>query len=87
MTMNNNSTNPISYKTIEEIRLRKAMLQKYLQKDDNLIRNQWHSLFSRPVALSADAKPSRRINSLMTTGAGVLDAFILGWKLYRKFKK
>ncbi len=85
--MNNDSTNPISYKTIEEIRLRKAMLQKDLQKDDNLIRNQWHSLFSRPVALSADAKLSRRINSLMTTGAGVLDAFILGWKLYRKFKK
>ncbi len=85
--MDNNSSNPISYKTIEEIRLRKAMLLKDIQKDDSHMRNQWHSLFSKPVALRSNVVPSKRINSLMSTGAGIFDAFILGWKLYRKFKK
>ncbi|MBM6993867.1 MAG: hypothetical protein I3J02_11510 [Prevotella sp.] len=85
--MDNDSLNPISYKTIEEIRFRKALLLKDIQKDDLRLRNQWHSLFSKPAALKSNATPSRRINSLVNTGAGVLDAFILGWKLYRKFKK
>lgn len=85
--MDNEIFTPISYKTIEEIKLRKAMLLKDIQKDDMRIKNLWNSLFSRPAALKSNASPSKRINSMMSTGAGVFDALILGWKLYRKFKK
>lgn len=85
--MTNDTSTPIAYKTIEEIQLRKAMVLKDIQKDDNKIHNQWASLFYKPDALRKSATPSKRINSLMNTGAGVFDAFILGWKLYRKFKK
>lgn len=85
--MDNEIFTPISYKTIEEIKLRKAMLLKDIQKDDMRIKNLWSSLFSRPAALKSNASPSKRINSMMSTGAGVFDALILGWKLYRKFKK
>lgn len=86
MNMLNNNT-PTSYKTIEEIEIRKAMLLADIQKDDAKLRTQWHSLFQRPAAFSKATTPSKRINSLISTSAGILDAFILGWKLYRKFKK
>lgn len=76
-----------TYNTLEEIRLRKAMLLTDIQKDSAKIDKQWHSLFVKPVALKSDATPSKRIGSLMNTGAGLFDAFLLGWKLYKKFKK
>lgn len=88
MNMLNNTTHPTSFKTIEEIEIRKAMLLADIQKDDSKLRTQWHSLFERPAAaFNKSATPSKRINSIMSTGAGLLDAFILGWKLYIKFKK
>lgn len=77
----------MSYTTIEEIQLRKAMLLAEIQKDSNKLGNEWKSLFQKPDALNRKATPSKRFNSLLSTGAGMLDAAILGWKLYRKFKK
>ena len=82
-----NPSSPASYNTIEEIQPRKSLLQKDMLKDDGKIRNQWHSLFSPPAALSKNASRAKRINSLLNTGAGLFDAFMLGWKLYRKFKR
>lgn len=76
-----------TYKTLAEIKLRKAMLLKDIQKDDNRIHNLWTSIFHKPVALKKSAKPSKRINSLMATGVGFFDAIMLAWKLYRKFKR
>lgn len=75
------------YRSLEEICLRKEMLLKDIQKDDQQIMQLWHGLFHKPVALRQNATPSKRIGSLMSTGAGILDGIILGWKLYRKFKK
>lgn len=78
---------PTSYTTIEEIQLRKTMLQTEIQKDSNKLSNEWRSLFKKPEALDRKASPTKRFNSLLSTGAGLFDAMILGWKLYRKFKK
>lgn len=75
------------YKSLEEIRLRKDTLLKEIRQDDKRIHQLWSSLFHKPEALSAKTPPARRINSLLNTGAGLLDGLILGWKLYRKFKK
>lgn len=77
----------MSYTTIEEIQLRKAMLLADIQKDSNKLGNEWKSLFQKPDALNRKATPSKRFSSLLNTGAGMLDAAILGWKLYRKFKR
>ncbi|MBP7856257.1 MAG: hypothetical protein KAZ98_00055 [Prevotella sp.] len=88
MDTQNNNPAPVSYKTMEEIETRKATILAEIQKDDGKIRAQWHSLFAKPVAaFGKGSTPSKRLSGLMTTGAGVLDAFILGWKLYRKFKR
>lgn len=76
-----------SYQSIEEIRLRKAALQKEIEADSAKIDEKWHSLFKKPVALSKSATPSQRISGIISSGAGVLDGILLVWKLYRKFKR
>lgn len=76
-----------SYQSIEEIRLRKAALQKEIEADSAKIDEKWHSLFKRPEALSKSATPSQRISGMISSGAGVLDGILLVWKLYRKFKR
>lgn len=85
--MNKNYTTHATYNTLAEIKLRKAMLLKDIQKDDNKIQNLWASLFRKPTALKKNATPSKRINSLMATGVGFFDAIMLAWKLYKKFKR
>lgn len=75
------------YQSIEEIRARKALLQKDIKTDEEKIDEKWHSLFKKPQALSKAATPSQRITSIVNSSAGVLDGLLLVWKLYRKFKK
>ena len=76
-----------SYQSIEEIRLRKAALQKEIEADSPKIEEKWHSLFKKPEALLKSATPSQRISGIISSGAGVLDGILLVWKLYRKFKR
>ena len=76
-----------AYHSIDEIRARKAMLEKDIQADEAKIGQKWHSLFKRPQALSKAATPSQRMLSIVNSGASVLDGLLLVWKLYRKFKK
>lgn len=76
-----------SYQSIEEIRLRKAALQKEIEADSAKIDEKWHFLFKKPEALSKSATPSQRISGIISSGAGVLDGILLVWKLYRKFKR
>lgn len=76
-----------SYQSIEEIRLRKAALQKEIEADSVKIDEKWHSLFKKPEALLKSATPSQRISGIISSGAGVLDGILLVWKLYRKFKR
>uniref|UniRef100_UPI003FEE09DA hypothetical protein n=1 Tax=Prevotella sp. TaxID=59823 RepID=UPI003FEE09DA len=76
-----------SYQSIEEIRLRKAALQKEIEADSAKIDEKWHSLCKKPEALSKSATPSQRISGKISSGAGVLDGILLVWKLYRKFKR
>ncbi|EFA43692.1 hypothetical protein HMPREF0645_1854 [Hallella bergensis DSM 17361] len=85
--MDNNTSPSDTYKSLEEIKLRKAMLLRDIQKEDNRIQNIWVTLFRKPEAFKKNTSPSRRINSLMSTGAGFFDTVILGWKLYRKFRR
>ncbi|MCI6619523.1 MAG: hypothetical protein MSD82_11780 [Prevotella sp.] len=87
MLITNQPTEPQeSYRSLEEIRLRKEMILRDIRKDDGQIRKLWGNLFSKPTMLSAST-PSRRFSGLMSTGAGILDGLILGWKLYRKFTR
>lgn len=85
--MQESFTSSTTYRTIEEIRMRKALLQKDIRQDSEKIDRQWHSLFQRPQGLAKTASPSKRIGTFMNMGAGFIDGAMLAWKLYRKFKK
>ena len=75
------------YKSLNDIRMRKEMLRNDILKDDQKIRTLWHSLFKLSDIFDKNTSPSKRISSLINTGATVIDGAILGWKLYRKFKR
>ena len=76
-------TPPQSYDTLQSIKARKAQLRKQIRKDSDEINRLRKSLFEKPVPLKGNFK----LQSLMSTSAGVLDGALLVWKLYRKFKK
>ena len=79
--------NFFEYKSLDDIRRRKETLRNEIQEDDKKIKNLWEEM-SRPSDLfSKSASPSKRISGLMSTGAALFDGAMLGWKLYRKFRK
>ena len=84
--MNTASKCTAPYRSLDEIRDRKDLLLDDIRKDDQQIKALWGQLFAKPEPISA-LTPSKRISSLMATGAGVFDGILLGWKLYRKFKR
>ncbi len=73
-----------TYTTLADIRQRKEDLLDSIRDDDNQMRTLWGLLFRKPDMLTSSS-PTKRLTSLMSTSVGVLDAAILGWKLYRKF--
>ena len=71
-----------SYRSLVTIKRRKEQLRKQIHQDDAEIRALWKTLFRK----SDKSTKGMRVSGLMSTGAGVLDGLILGWKLYRKYK-
>lgn len=72
-----------AYNTLQEIRLRKQVLLSEIKRNNQQINILWKNMFRKPEP----KKKGLTLASLMTTGAGLADGFILAWKLYRKFKK
>ena len=72
-----------TYRTLHEIRLRKEVVLSEIRRDNERMNILWKDLFRKPEP----KKKGFTLASLMTTGAGVADGFMLAWKLYRKFKK
>lgn len=73
-----------NYNTLHEIRLRKELILSEIRRDNQQINVLWKELFRKP---EQNRKKGFTMASLMTTGAGLVDGFMLAWKLYRKFKK
>lgn len=73
-----------NYNTLHEIRLRKELILSEIRRDNQQINVLWKELFRKP---EQNREKGFTMASLMTTGAGLADGFMLAWKLYRKFKK
>lgn len=73
-----------NYNTLHEIRLRKELILSEIRRYNQQINVLWKELFRKP---EQNRKKGFTMASLMTTGAGLADGFMLAWKLYRKFKK
>lgn len=74
------------YNSLLAIRVRKMELQKQLNEQENKINHLWHGLFHEEKS-NLPKTPSQRIMAMATTGMGIIDGAILGWKLYRKFRR
>ena len=72
-----------AHNTLQEIRLRKQVLLSEIKRNNQQINILWKNMFRKPEP----KKKGLTLASLMTTGAGLADGFMLAWKLYRKFKK
>ena len=70
------------YRTLDDIRLRKAQLLTDITKDSNRIAGLWNELTHKPKDKNS---PTQRFSGVLSTGAGVLDGLVLSWKLYRMF--
>lgn len=75
--MSQDNSNPTQYSSLTEIRLRKELLQKDIEADDARIKALWKSLFSKPDALSKNASPSKRMQSLFSIGVSAF--MVLCW--------
>lgn len=70
------------YKSLDEIRLRKAQLLTDITKDSNKIQGIWNGIFHKPKG----AVPAKRFSNIMSTGFAAVDGAFFAWKLYRKMK-
>lgn len=87
MTKNNYDTPQTKYTSLSEIRERKQALLNNIRNDDSQMKALWDQLFGTSPSSLTTNLPSKRFSGFLSTGAGVFDGIVLGWKLYRKFKK
>lgn len=80
-----NNTHQI-YHSLSEIRLHKLAILKDIQNDGRQMSMMWEELFHQPSEGSSGST-TKRIAGLLSIGTTVLDGAILGWKLFRKFKR
>lgn len=83
--MNNNQSNT-TYNSLEEIRAQRKAIAQKISANEGEIKTLWQSLFAREKQPLYET-PSKHLHRLLSTGVGMFDAALLGWKLYRKFGK
>ena len=72
---------PNTYRSLDDIRARKAVLREQLESGNTTMKTQWNTLFHKPKS----NVPSKRVTTFMTTGATLFDGILLAWKLYNRF--
>lgn len=74
-----------TFNSLNELRAYKETIQQNIDKDEVEIKKCWNALFKKPK--QRVVTPAQRITNAISMGSGVIDGAILGWKLYRKFKR
>lgn len=78
-------TETVQFNSMEDIERHKAALRGKIDEKDREIHRLWNELFHEKKP-TADT-PSARMTKILSLGTGVFDGAMLGWKLYRRFKK
>ena len=79
---NSSSQQPLLYRSLDDIKMRKQELRRMLQRDNGEISQIWNGLLARPEVNT----PTNRIQGLMSKSIGIIDGALLGWKLYQRLK-
>lgn len=85
MTSNKDNT-PRQFGSLAEIETYKAEVRNQIRESEKDISSLWGDLFQKESPTLVKT-PTQRLMSMVNMGSGILDGLILGWKLYRKFKK
>ncbi|MDO4159672.1 MAG: hypothetical protein Q4D41_04375 [Prevotellaceae bacterium] len=80
--MEKNTQTPVVFNSLEEIQQRKEQILTGIRNDNNEINKRWKSLF-----FNHDIRKKKGLSmaTVINTGAGLFDGFMLAWKLYNKF--
>ena len=83
--MANDTDKNIRYNSLHDISLRKEELLKQIRHDQKEMGEMWSSMF-KPEQ-KRGKKKGLSLQTVMSTGVGILDGALFAWKLYRKFKR
>ncbi len=75
-----------TYNTLADVQREKMQLNAEIMASRKSIGIIWNNLFHGNKQ-KTPASPAQRFTQLITTGSGVIDGILLGWKLYRRFKR
>lgn len=73
-----------TYTSLEDIRARREELARELRAQRGRVELLWGDLFHRP-ATPAPRTRAGWIARIVSNSAGLIDAALLGWKIYHKF--
>lgn len=73
-----------TYRSLEELQQRKEQILTAIRNDNKAIGKNWQSLFYNH---ESSRKKGFSMATLVNTGAGLFDGFMLAWKLYNKFRR
>lgn len=82
-TTTTSATTQIS--TISELKAQQEVVRAQLRTEEKELRRQWDSLFQKGKKMPKT--PTERALGFFTKGSTLVDGAILGWKLYKKFKR
>ncbi len=75
-----------TYNTLADVQREKMQLNAEIAASRKSIGIIWNNLFHGDRQ-KAPATPAQRFTQLLSTGTGVIDGILLGWKLYRRFMR
>lgn len=70
------------YRTLDDIHLRKLNLKKEIKGNEREVKRLWDSLFHAKAS-----KNENKLSRMLRLSTGAFDGALLGWKLYKKFKR
>ena len=85
ITENTNEVKPQECTSLAQLAAYKKHLKEDIEQDEKEMKKMWNSLFKKPS--STYKSPSQKLSNFLSMSGGIIDGALLGWKLYRKFKR
>ena len=85
ITENTNEVKPQECTSLAQLAVYKKHLKEAIEQDEKEMKKMWNSLFKKTS--STRKSPSQKLSSILSMSGGIIDGALLGWKLYRKFKR
>lgn len=87
MNNNNSTVNPNngSISTLSELKAQADLIREQIRVEESEMHRHWNSLTNQ--SKNESKSKTQRLIGFLTKGSTIIDGALLGWKLYRKFKR